>query len=330
MLFYFKGPAESVTVGREMAPLALSKFSEDEWGAALVIPDIDRVLATVQFNAAQSGGGSTNAGTIKVAGKLAAPIYPKGNLHGVKSIPLPSEHLGSTRAIHVWLPPGYTTAVKYPVIYVADGAVMLARTLEPRIVSGTVRPVIVVAINDCGNEMVPGAMSCRANEYVDLPAAMMGLPDAYQRHEKFVLNEVIPFVERSYSVSTNKKDRAVAGFSSGADWAASIAMRNPGVFGGAIVMSPMISVYRNASAKLEGTFFITAGYLDAGAMRAAPCLGSVLAKRGADFRITKVPYGHSQDSNELAFANDAALWLAGKPAASGPFIAPAAPCRTFD
>jgi enterochelin esterase-like enzyme len=159
---------------------------------------------------------------------------------------------------------------------------------------------------------------------------LLGNPAAYANHEKFVLQEVVPFIERNFGVSHQPKDRAVAGYSNGGDWAASMAVRNPGVFDAAIVMSPSISVYRNVKIKPETRFYISAGLLEPHAINAASCLAAGLLKSGTQIRVTKLPYGHSFDLWQDAFVRDSSAWLKGSKELQSEPMDAAMKCRGFD
>ena len=138
-----------------------------------------------------------------------------------------SKALGEPRRLTIYLPPGYDEAKRYPVVYMADGFAVTsyAAAIEAAIAAHEVRPLIVVGI-------WPGLGEKRGREY--LPGRSV---PRYAEHMDFVLNEVLPFVEAKYAPAARREDRLIAGFSDGAAWALSTALRHKEIFGGIVSMS---------------------------------------------------------------------------------------------
>ncbi len=140
---------------------------------------------------------------------------------------LPSRALNVTRKLTLYLPPHYDKTQRYPVLYLADGFAVpvFASAIEAAIVSGRIRPLIVVGL-------WPGEGGERAREY--LPGRSV---PRYAEHADFVLNEVLPLVEAKYAPATRPEDRLIAGFSDGAAWALSTGLKHKEVFGGIVALS---------------------------------------------------------------------------------------------
>jgi enterochelin esterase-like enzyme len=128
---------------------------------------------------------------------------------------------GSARPGYVYLPPGYSRAHRYPVVYLLHGmpgspseyldGTNLAPFADAAISSGRLRPFIAV-----------------------LPAA--GPDRRYNGEwagpwEQEVVDDVVPFVDAQLPTLATPKGRVLAGLSAGGFGAVYIALRHPGVFG---------------------------------------------------------------------------------------------------
>ncbi len=131
-----------------------------------------------------------------------------------------------TRDADVYLPPGYTSTARYPVLYLLHGfwgapssfvvSLRLADKADSLIRSGSARPFIVV--------MPPG-----------------GLPSGSKREraasewagvwEDYVTRTVVPWVDAHLPSIRKARNRAIAGVSAGGYGAVDIALRHVGVFG---------------------------------------------------------------------------------------------------
>ena len=140
-----------------------------------------------------------------------------------------SAALGEHRLLSIYLPPGFDATRRYPVVYLADGYAMpvLAAAFDAQIASGRLRPLLVVGI-------WPGQHDPkdRAREY--LPDRM---PGRYRAHARFVLDEVMPLVERKFGASSRPDERMIAGFSDGAAWALSMGLAHRDLFGTVAALS---------------------------------------------------------------------------------------------
>ncbi|MEO6732146.1 MAG: alpha/beta hydrolase-fold protein [Ferruginibacter sp.] len=129
-----------------------------------------------------------------------------------------STTLGTTRQLLVYTPPGFdaTAKKKYPVLYLIHGGSDTEETwtkvghanfiADNLIAQGKAKPMIIVM--PYGNVR---------------PAPM---PD----FTKDVINDIIPFIESNYPVSTDSKNRAVAGFSVGGGQTLNIGLTNTDKF----------------------------------------------------------------------------------------------------
>ncbi len=98
------------------------------------------------------------------------------------------------------------------------------------------------------------------------------------------------------------------GFSNGANIAASLLLRHPGVLRGAVLLSPMLPFEPESPPRLAGTVvFVGAGTRDAIAPLAqAERLAELLASSGAAVTLHRVPAGHTLTQDEVDAAR---AWL---------------------
>ena len=139
-----------------------------------------------------------------------------------------SETVGTTRKLTVYLPPKYDQKKKYPVLYLLHGIGgdhkewLLGAPLQVMdnlIAQKKAEPMIVV---------MPNGRACK-----DDSAENSFSPDKVQgfaTFERDLLDDLIPFVERTYSVKTGKENRAVAGLSMGGGQSLNFGLGNMDVF----------------------------------------------------------------------------------------------------
>ena len=92
----------------------------------------------------------------------------------------------------------------------------------------------------------------RAREYIPQMGRKSG---EFAAHERFFLDEVIPHIDRRYSLRPGAAARIVFGYSNGADWALTTGLRNPSVVNKVIALSaswpvPEDQLHRAADAGL--------------------------------------------------------------------------------
>jgi enterochelin esterase-like enzyme len=147
-------------------------------------------------------------------------------VHRLQSDVLRGNPLGDAteRDLHVYLPPGYDEAKRYPAVlalagFTGTGASLfnvdplgedLKRRLD-RLITGGACPPIIVAAPDCFTRV-------GGNQYINSTAT--------GRYEDYLVREVLPFVERAHPVGR----WGVAGKSSGGYGAIILGMRHAGTF----------------------------------------------------------------------------------------------------
>jgi predicted alpha/beta superfamily hydrolase len=156
-----------------------------------------------------------------------------------------SRHVGATRTLAVWLPPGYAASdERYPVFYLQDGQNLfdaataafgvewqVDETLTQLIAAGRIPPLIVVGI---------GNSPQRLDEYTptrDQRLQRGGGADAYL---KAVVEEIKPHIDRTYRTRPEREFTAIGGSSLGGLLALYACQQYPEHFSRCAALSPSL------------------------------------------------------------------------------------------
>ena len=178
--------------------------------------------------------------------------YVVGNLDIYENFQ--SEHV-APRTVRVWTPEDYNPEQKYEVIYMHDGQNLfdagitwnhqewgVDECISSLLQSGQIRPCIVVGVDNISEiryeEYYPSAI-CQEIAGGVLPEGFKPLGDEYLR---FLVEEVKPFVDSSYSTYTDASHTFVAGSSCGGLISSYALCEYPEVFGGAACLSTHCSL----------------------------------------------------------------------------------------
>lgn len=185
------------------------------------------------------------------------PAQPTADNSQVVVTPITSTVFQNTRSLRVYLPAGYAsdqTARRYPVMYFNDGFAVFAprswnapRTLDSLIANRIIPPMIVVGIDNAAS--IPGVQNpvqARTNEFLPYPdSTEPNLPDPQGlRYPEFIVNEVMPLIERSFRVLTGAEHTGIAGSSYGALAALITVTRHPGRFSALILESAPLFLFK--------------------------------------------------------------------------------------
>ncbi|WP_448698307.1 alpha/beta hydrolase [Mucilaginibacter sp. AW1-3] len=157
-----------------------------------------------------------NAQEIVKHASIGYDIFQANIQHGkIDTITYDSKTVGTTRRALIYTPPGYSTHKKYPVLYLLHGIGGDEKEWynggKPQIIldnlyaQGKVEPMIIVLPN--GRAMKDD----RATGNIMAPDKIQAFAD----FEKDLLNDLIPFIERTYPVLSDREHRAIAGLSMG-------------------------------------------------------------------------------------------------------------------
>src|SRR5438270_7130098 len=148
-----------------------------------------------------------------------------------------SQFLEPERALIVYVPPEYerNTHQRYPVLYMHDGQNLfdsatafggnewrLDDTAEELIERGAIEPVIIVGIYNTGEQ--------RIHEYTPTVDAKLGGGKA-DLYGKMIVNEVKPFIEKTYRTLPGGENTAMGGSSLGGLVTLHLGIKYPNVFG---------------------------------------------------------------------------------------------------
>lgn len=163
-----------------------------------------------------------------------------------------SQKLGNSRPVKIYLPPGYTVKKQYPVILFHDGLEFISladilNVLDYLIAHHEIEPVIGVFVPPVD----------RTNEY------------AGKKKDEFIaflVNEIMPIIDRKFTTSKDPAKRATFGISDGGNIALYLGMKHPEIFGKIAAMSSdvqtVISTGFQKSAKMNLEFYMDIGTYD--------------------------------------------------------------------
>jgi predicted alpha/beta superfamily hydrolase len=186
-----------------------------------------------------------------------APLIPPKEpsvLGELEIITINSKIFQKSRNLRVWLPANYFAPVNrnrhYPVLYMQDGQNLFDEATAQfhewkfdesvQFLTGSMRihPMIVVGIDSTPR---------RANEYLPYPDPNnneLGKYETQDVHGKqygdFVINEVMPLIQKKYRVLTGSHNTGLGGATYGADAAFYAVLAHPGVFGKVLLESPVL------------------------------------------------------------------------------------------
>lgn len=230
--FRLRAPnAKEVFVGREGAPrLAMVKDEQGVWSATTepLEPDfygysfnVDGVNLIDPGNSLMKPNLLNATSMVHVPGPGSLPWEVNPVPHGmVHHHFYKSGVVGDERDFYVYTPPGYDpkAGTRYPVLYLLHGfsddasgwtSVGMAHViLDNLIAEGKAKPMLVVMPLGYG---APEVVSRSAPGFRDASVRDRN----YNRFRDALLSEVIPEVERSYRVSSDRANRAITGLSMG-------------------------------------------------------------------------------------------------------------------
>lgn len=172
-------------------------------------------------------------------------------------VPFESKIYHTTRTLRVLVPANYFSPFNrtrsYPVLYLQDGQNLfdevtshsgewhVDETVEHLVGGFKIPPMFVVGIDNAGEK--------RSSEYLPYPDPMNKTDkvtedkDVHgQEYAKFLIAEVLPFIEKHYRVSHGPANTGLGGSSYGADITLYTVLEHPGVFGHVLLESPRLQI----------------------------------------------------------------------------------------
>jgi enterochelin esterase-like enzyme len=284
---------------------SLSRLDETAyWVARYRMAHLDRAMITI----VPDGAFASPDAWKYYRGKLAPPApneTPIGQWKGqMLEREIPSEALGETRRLMIYLPPGYSKARVWPALFMADaGAVEFAGLVEAMIAAREIEPIVIISA-DSGERGVVGQAptqfgDLRAAEY--LPETPQGAA-RFAPHLKFFSEELVTYAVDTFHVSSDRKDRAVAGKSNGGVFALWAGIQRSDVFASSVGMSPgWKPAERDKLKRVPDTrFFLSAGLYEAPFIMSAQNWEGALKLAGYDVRGRYYAAGHMHDQWAIA------------------------------
>ena len=148
------------------------------------------------------------------------------------------------RTIRVWVPPGYDASgdQRYPVVYLHDAQHLFDAAISP---SGEWKVdetlTQMARADEIDVPIVVGIDEGSATRIQELTYTQDGgRGGGGAAYEQFVVANVLPFVEKTYRVRSDRDGRIIGGSSLGATMSLELAMRHPELFAKVIAMSPSL------------------------------------------------------------------------------------------
>lgn len=221
---------------------------------------------------------------------------------------LPSAHLGETRRLSIYLPPGHRAGGDYAALVMADGgAATFARFIEPLIESGAIEPLVLIGIESGQDGIVEdrSGLGVRGNDLrgADYLPGWEGAGDRFTQHMRFVTDELLPHAEREFFITKDRMRRGVDGFSNGAVfslWAGVLAPESFGIAIGRSAGYDREMPTQDALAQLAHTrFFISAGLYEPSFWRASNRWAEALRPHAQSVVFNSPAGGHAPDQGAL-------------------------------
>jgi enterochelin esterase-like enzyme len=213
------------------------------WAYTLSVDGV-RTLDPGNYNVARDGVGFMN--TLLVLGDASAMMQPQRVPHGtMTTVWFPSTDPKTPRRMFVYTPPGYEgNATKFPVLYLLHGSggdeeawptMGIANVIMDNLIAqGKTKPMIVVMPNAYWNEI---ASLDLAGPRTGPPPGVGGSSSEFGPHEKAIVNDLIPFVEKHFRTLPGRENRAIAGLSMGSGIAANVGLKRLDVFASVGILS---------------------------------------------------------------------------------------------
>lgn len=203
-----------------------------------------------------------------------------------------SKAMGYQLTYSIYIPPGYKPSGEFPVVYVTDGYEYMHEQLgnmltilDNLIHLEKINPVIAVFIDH--REPVNRSNNRRMTELA-----------MNEKYLNFLTEELMPSIEKNYSISKDPSQRAIIGTSTGGLSAAYFAFSKPALFGLAGIQSPafwfkpeIYTLCDNPNNPPVKTFMTTGAINDAkeGALK----MKTILERNTCTYEYREVNQGHS-------------------------------------
>jgi enterochelin esterase-like enzyme len=219
-----------------------------------------------------------------------------------------SKSFGENRLLTIYLPKDFKTKRTYPVIYMADGQLLIesyVRSIDSLIDNKIIPEIVVIGVHS-NETLIPSmGLEYRNFEYIkNLYGGKDTLNLRFAKHFQFFTSEVIEYAEKNFSVSSNKEDRTFYGISNGSDFGVTVAQDKPDLIGNYILCS-IVSGSKEAFTWTKDNcprFFLATGdQEDEMVQDEAKRLGDYLLKISIPFQLEFYHGGHERKKWETQF-----------------------------
>jgi enterochelin esterase-like enzyme len=227
--------------------LDMTRDEKGLWSITLPLPEpelytysfiVDGVSVNDPNNVFMQRDGTRYLSVLLIPGALTENYFEANQRGNLNQVWYESPTLGMTRRLFVYTPYGYTEGKgKYPVLYLLHGAggdedawSTMGRTcqiLDNLIEKGLAKPMICVMPN--GNPTQYAARTLMIPEKPRDPNSQ-GMDMMGNVYPKSIVEDIVPFIEKTYRVDARPKSRAIAGLSMGGAHTITTSLMYPGFF----------------------------------------------------------------------------------------------------
>jgi predicted alpha/beta superfamily hydrolase len=311
------------------------------WIAQLLISSLIMVVPLLAQDSAKPKTSKAKAPPTYIPNVTTITSFDKDHtvVGWLEIIPFESKIYHETRTLRVLVPANYfsprNARRSYPVLYMQDGQNLfdantsfagewhVDETVEHLVGGFKIPPMFVVGIDNGGEK--------RSAEYLPYPDPHNDKGNVSQpkdvhgkEYARFVITEVMPFIEKKYRVSRGAANTGLGGSSYGGDIALYTALEYPGTFGHLLVESPPLDIGDGqllkdaAKAKqLPAKMYLAIGTgedANGEAVKQVQELETILRKKGMNESRLKVMVEEGAEHNEGAWSRrlpDALVFLYG-------------------
>ncbi len=315
LTFVYRGDVQGVELGGGIQGPLSRVAGTDVWVLTVHVPRLDEAMVSYFFVPVTPGGVPRGRFTaLHWRGPL-APAFPDtaAALQGrTVRDSIHSRHLGQWRALTVYAPPARDGEPLVGVVFLGDGgaAEALGKVIDPLVAAGRLPRVLLVGMHSDTTRGPRREDDGRAAEY------LMGYLDGDPRflaHERFVLEEVVPWAEAAYELPADAARRAVFGFSNSAAFAVHMGLRHPDRFGKVLAFSPAgarAAQPEGATAEGAAAYYLLAGTLEPAFHAKALAWAELFREMGIRHTVREPVAGHDWAMWQAYFP-DALAWAFG-------------------
>jgi enterochelin esterase-like enzyme len=239
LTFLYRGTAKSVSLTGGLQYPMSPVIGTDLWVVTLHVANANRAVVSYSFYTNELAPGARIVAK-NWRGAEAGPAAVKSTVVAgrIRVDTLPSRFLSAPRAVISYVPAPRGNDPIVGVVYMGDGGSVhgIAPYVDTLIAAGRLpRVMLVGAPNGMPEATDPPGTDVRAMEY------LWGFEENNRRflaHERFVIEEMIPFAEATLGAPSDRAKRAVWGISNSGGWAITMGLRHPDVIGSVLAFSP--------------------------------------------------------------------------------------------